>query len=240
MKTFAVTAAEHNTAGELVDNQHFTVFDDIVHVALHNADGANRLVDVVLNGEVFRIHQVVNIKEFFGFCNTLLGQRRGLGFFVHDIIAVGVNQIFRVEFGVELFYRDFFQGLCKRVRNFVKVGGFVACAGNNQRGSRFINQNRVHFVDNRKAVTALNALFGVKHHVVTKIVKAHFVVGAVGDVRRVSRLALLVGAFVHNQADGKAHEAVELAHPLRVTARQIVVDGDNVHAFSGKCVEVGG
>ena len=240
MKTFAVTAAEHDTTGELVDDQHFAVFDNIVHVALHNADGANRLVDVVLNGEVFRIHQVVNIKEFFCFCNTLFGQRRGLGFFVHDIIAVGVNQIFRVEFGVELFYRDFFQGFCKRVRNFIKVGGFVARAGNNQRGSRFINQNRVHFVDNRKAVTALDALFGVKHHVVTKIVKAHFVVGAVSDVRRVSRLALLIGAFVHDKTDGKAHEAVKFAHPLRVTARQIVVDGDNVHAFSGKCVEVGG
>ena len=40
--------------------------------------------------------------------------------------------------------------------------------------------------------------------------------------------------------NGKTEKAVELAHPLRVAAGEIIVDGYYVNAFSGKSVEVSG
>ena len=42
----------------------------------------------------------------------------------------------------------------------------------------------------------------------------------------------------HVDADGQAEEAVEPAHPLGVAPRQVVVDGDHVHALAGERVQV--
>ena len=77
-------------------------------------------------------------------------------------------------------------------------------------------------------------------HVVAQVVKAHLVVGAVGDVAGVGGAALGVVQVVHDQAHGEAHKFVDFAHPLAVAAGQVVVDGHDVHAFAGQGVEVGG
>ena len=77
-------------------------------------------------------------------------------------------------------------------------------------------------------------------HVVAQVVEAELVVGAVGDVGPVGHLALLVVQLVLDDADPHAQEAVEAAHPLRVAAGQVVVDGDDVDALAGERVEVGG
>ena len=76
-------------------------------------------------------------------------------------------------------------------------------------------------------------------HVVAQIVEAELVVRAVGDVGGVGCGALAVVEAVHDDADGEAEEAVDLAHPLRVAAGEVVVDGDDVHALAGERVEVG-
>ena len=39
MQTLGVAAAEHETAGELVDDDDLAVLDDVVDVALHDAVG---------------------------------------------------------------------------------------------------------------------------------------------------------------------------------------------------------
>ena len=64
----------------------------------------------------------------------------------------------------------------------VLVGGFVARSGNDERRSRFVDQDRVDFVDDREVVPALDALRDVELHVVAQIIEAEFVVGSVGDV----------------------------------------------------------
>ena len=44
--------------------------------------------------------------------------------------------------------------------------------------------------------------------------------------------------IVHDAADTKPEEAVDLAHPLRVALGKVVVDGDDVHALALQCIEV--
>ena len=89
-------------------------------------------------------------------------------------------------------------------------------------------------------MSALDKLGAVDRHVVTQVVKAHFVVGAVCDVGGIGSSALLTGKVVDDETHGKTEEAMDLAHPLAVALGEVVVDGDNVHAVSGKTVEVGG
>jgi hypothetical protein len=44
----------------------------------------------------------------------------------------------------------------------------------------------------------------------------------------------------HDDTDGQPEEAVDAPHPFGVATRQVVVDGDDVHALAGQRVEVGG
>ena len=45
---------------------------------------------------------------------------------------------------------------------------------------------------------------------------------------------------MHDVADGEAEEAMNAAHPFRIAAGQIIVDGDDVNALACERVEVAG
>ncbi len=122
----------------------------------------------------------------------------------------------------------------------VLVGGLVGGAGDDERRARFVDEDGVDLVDDAVAVTALHHVLEVELHVVAQVVEAELVVGAVGDVGAVGLAALLVGEVVHDDADGEAEEAVDLAHPLGVALGEIVVDGDDVDAVAGERVEIAG
>ena len=83
-------------------------------------------------------------------------------------------------------------------------------------------------------MAALDHFFFIDGHVVAEVVEAELVVGAVGDVGSVGGSSLGGGQVMDDQADGEAQEAVDLAHPLRVTLGKVVVYGDNMNAFSGE------
>ncbi len=83
-----------------------------------------------------------------------------------------------------------------------------------------------------------NALFQAERHVVAQVVEAEFVVGAVGDVGGIGGTLLLRRLERADDADGEAEELVQRTHPVGVAARQVVVDGDHVHALAGQRVQV--
>ena len=88
-------------------------------------------------------------------------------------------------------------------------------------------------------MTALYHVLLVQRHVITQVVKAELVVGAVCDIRIV-RFAAFIGAeVVYNQADAQTEEAVDLSHPLRVTLGKIIIDRDDMHTVSGQRVQIG-
>ena len=75
-------------------------------------------------------------------------------------------------------------------------------AGDDQRRARFVDEDRVHFVDDREVVTALDLfLLGRGHAVVAQVVEAELGVGAVGDVTRVFRAAFPRRHLVLDRAD---------------------------------------
>ena len=88
-------------------------------------------------------------------------------------------------------------------------------------------------------MTALDHLIQLVLHVVAQVVEAEFVVGAVGDVAGIGGLAGFVVDAVNDAADAETEEAVDLPHPLRIAAGEVVVDGDDMHALAGKRVEIG-
>ena len=84
----------------------------------------------------------------------------------------------------------------------------------------------------------LHHILAVDHHVVPQVVKAHLVVGAVGDVAGIGLSALGIVHVVNDQAHRQAHELVNLAHPLAVALGQVVVHRDDVNPLAGQGVQI--
>ena len=124
----------------------------------------------------------------------------------------------------------------------VQLGGVGDATGDDQRCAGLVDEDRVDLVDDRVHVAPLGLVRQLRDHVVAEVVEAELVVRAVGDVGRVLS-PLLLGRGVaarDDEADVQAEPAVDAAHPLGVERRQVLVDGDHVHAPAGDTVEVGG
>ena len=231
VQALAIAAAEHDAAGELIHNEHLPILHHIIHIALHYALRADSHVDVVLDCNVVEIHEVVHMKVGFRLFHSLFGEHGRFGFFINDI--VGVRLFLGVFLRILLLDAHHLQTLGELIRLAVKVGGSVALTGDNQRRARFVDQDRVHFIDDAEIMATLHLQLFIGHHIITQVVKAHLVVCAVGDIRRVGFPALRVVFLMDNQADLQPQEAVNLAHPLRVTPGEVIIDRDDMHPLAG-------
>ena len=111
-------------------------------------------------------------------------------------------------------------------------------AGNDQRGTRFVDQDGVNLIHQRIVQFTLNALFRAEGHVVAQIVEAVFVVGAVGDIGSVGFTLRWRRQAGHVDANRHAKEFKQRAVIFGVALGQVVVDGHHVNAFPGQRVEV--
>ena len=87
-------------------------------------------------------------------------------------------------------------------------------------------------------MSALNTVLFINLHIVTQIVETELVVGSVGNIGIVCLLSVRRLDVVDDQTDGQAQPAVNLAHLLRVTLCKVIVDGNDMDALSGQCVQV--
>ena len=194
---------------------------------------------MVLKQQVFGVHQVLDAEVLLRFLDAALCERGGARLFVDYVVAVG-GKVLGVDLFLYLLDLSHLERADEIVRLTVKVGGFVAHAADDERRPRLVDEDGVDLVHYREIVPALNAVRLVRDHVVAKIVEAHLVVRAVGYVRGVRFLVRGGVALVYDQTDRQAEEAVDLAHPFRVAAGEVIVDRDDVHAVAGERVEVGG
>jgi len=234
VETVRPAASGHEATGELVDDDDFAFFDDVLDVALVQGVGLDGDFDVVLHVPVFRVGDVADAEELFDLLPAIVGDGDGAGFFVDDVVA-GPDLGFE---GLDEF--AFFDLRNDEVGDGVLVSGLVGGAGDDERGAGFVDEDGIDFVDDAVVVAALDLLGDFKLHVVAKVVEAELVVGAVGDVGGVGFATLLVGEIVDDDADGEAEEAVDLAHPLGVALGEVIVDGDDVDAVAGESVEIAG
>ena len=237
MQTVVVAASEHQTAGEFVDYDNLAVFYNIVNIPFHNAVGFYSLIYMVEQSHIVRVVDIFNIEVFFRLFRTAGGDGGSFCLFVNDIVRVdGIGFLLFVL----LLHAHGGKSANKAVGFLIEVGGFVPSAGDNERGSGFIYEDGVHLVHYGVVKAPLNKVLFISYHVVPQVVKAELVVRAVGDVAGVGFPALVVFHSVDNKTNGKSHVAEHLAHPLGVALCQIVVDGDNVNALSGKRVQICG
>ena len=225
VQTFRITAARHHTAGELVDDDHLAVAHDVVLVALEQLVRTQRLIHVVHDRNVLDVVERIRL-ELAGVAQPGLhllhagfGEIDGALLFVELVVFLG-------------------EGRDIGVNGVIELRAIVERTGNDQRRARFVDQDRVHFVDDGVDVAALHHVFEPVFHIVAQIIEAELVIGAVGDVAVVLALALAVVEPMHDDADGEAQEFVDLAHPFGVALGQIVIHGDDMNAAPGKGIEI--
>ena len=88
MQTLVVAAAVHKAAGELVDDYNLSVLNNVVNITLHNAVGADCLIYMVGNRNIFGIVEVFNMEILLRLLNARGGKGRGVRLFIHNIVAV--------------------------------------------------------------------------------------------------------------------------------------------------------
>ena len=219
MQTFRIAAAHHQTARELVHDDHLIVLDDVVDIALHQVVGLECLIDVVIELSVLHVREVLHAERLFRLGDAVLRQIDGFELLVYRKVFLNLER------------------LHKTVNRCVHVGALIAHAGDDQRRTRLVDQYAVHLVHHGKAEIPLHHALLADHHVVAQVVEAEFVVGTVNDVAGVIGTPLLRRYRVYDEAHGITEKCVKLSHPLRVSLGQIVVDGDDVHALTGERVE---
>ena len=204
---------------------------------------AQRLVDVVEQRHVRRVVEPAGLEvageHLLGLGHAALGQRDRLVLLVDDVVAGGFERFALFGLGVALDDGARLELGDDAVDLVVQVGRFLGRTGDDERRPRLVDEDAVDFVHDREVVLALDVVRELELHVVAQVVEAELVVGAVGDVGGVGHLPLGVVQIVLDDADRHAEEAIDPAHPLRVAAGQVVVDGDDVNALAFERVEIG-
>ena len=131
--------------------------------------------------------------------------------------------------------------LNERFEAIILVGRDRRRATDDERCAGFIDEDRVHFVDDRIVMRTLNLLVATRRHaVVPQVVETKLAIGAVGNVALILRPANLRQLIVLDDADREPQKRVQLAHPLRIAACEIVIHRDDMNPASRQGIEVDG
>ena len=229
----------HGTAGVLVDDDDLVFLDDVVDVAFKQGVSAQAGIDVVQQADVgggeqgvlFR-QQPLFLEQLFHENLAVFGQQRLAVLLVHGVVAIA-GILFRVFLVLLDQQRD------QLVDLGIHGGAVFRRAGDDERGTGFINEHRIHLIHQRVVERTLHALLGRERHVVAQVVETEFVVGTVSDVGGVG-IALLGRIHTgHVAVDRHAEEGEQRAVRLRIALGQIVVYRHHVHTATGQRVQIG-
>ncbi len=224
--------AGHQAAGELVDDNDLAVLDDVLVISLEERVRPQALVDCVQQIRLVGVVEVLDAEQAFCGHHALVRQRGVMGLLVHQVVSCDLFvAVLVLDFLAPLELRD------DGVDPVVEVDGDLRRAGDDERRSCLVDEDRVDLVDDGVDVVPLHHTIELKLHVVAQVVEAELVVGSVGDVATVGVLALIVLDVVLDAADREAEEGVKLSHPFRVTRGEIVVDGHHVYPAARQGIE---
>ncbi|MNE11533.1 hypothetical protein D3C80_1042960 [compost metagenome] len=117
-------------------------------------------------------------QKLFDLNQTALSQVHLTRFFIHGEVTFALECVGIFFFLTNQMRNDF-------VDFAVHIRAIFSRARNDKWGTRFIDQNGVHLIDQRIVQFTLYTFFWAKRHVVAQVVKAVFVIGTVGYIRAV-------------------------------------------------------
>ena len=171
VQTIRPAAPVHKASGELIDDDHLAVLNDVLLVEVIEGMRLESGVDEAREAEVFRVVQVLDANRLFNLRSAFVRERDALVLDVDDVVYL------LLEPG-----HDAGEGA-------VDLLGLLGRAADDERRARLVDQDRVDLVDNgirMRRVFALHRLRQVLDHVVAQVVEAELVIGAVRDIGAIS------------------------------------------------------
>ena len=86
MKSIGITTARHNTSGKFIYDQDLIILYYIILILMHQVMCTKCKSNIMLDFQIFRISQVLNMEEILNLMNTLLCQ-------IDDLILLIYNEI---------------------------------------------------------------------------------------------------------------------------------------------------
>ena len=140
VQAVAPMAARHEAAGELVDDDHLAILHDVVHVALVEVMGLERVVDQVRPLHVAGRVEALDAGQPLGLADAFVGQVGGVLLFL--------------DLEVDVFLELPGDLVGPLVLGDVVLGR----AGDDERRAGFVDEDVVDFVDDREVQRALRLL----------------------------------------------------------------------------------
>ena len=148
---------------------------------------------------------------------------------------LGQLDVTAVFVGVEMDARGERRHECSHAS---RRGGLAAnAAGDDQRRSRFVNQQRVGLVNQRTVERTVNEIRHVTREQIAQVIEARFLGGHVSHVAEIRATPLVGSHPLLDDADREAKPAVDRTHPLRVSSSEVIVEGQHVNALAGERVQ---
>src|SRR6266545_11277 len=208
------------------------VLDHVVDVALVERLGLEPLDQVVDELRVARVVEVLDPERALDLRDRPLARRDRLVLLV--VLVVDVRVLALLE---RVVWRAA-QRPCDSREVVVELRGGLGLAGDDQRRTCLVDQDRVDLVHDRVAVTALDGAVERDGHVVAQVVEAELGIRPVRDVGRVGLFPLRERHHVLDVGDRHTEALVDAAVPLGVALGEVVVDGDEVDALALERVQV--
>ena len=143
-------AARLEAAGELVNDDHLAVANDVVLVALLHHVGVEGVLDVVDQVEVVRVIQVVGAGPLLHLGDSLLGEGNGLGAVVNGVVFRRVQAGHQPGEVLVVLHRLFGR------------------AADDQGGAGLVDEDVVHLVDDGVVQLPLHPLFGGSRDILSR------------------------------------------------------------------------
>ena len=220
MKPVRPSTPRHKSSGKLVDDNNLSTLNNVVHITLKRGVGSQRLLHVVHELDVTWIEEILNVKKLLYSLNADVRER----------------WLLRLQINFEIFVA--LQTWNDLVDDEVFIGRLLGRAGNDERRTSFIDQDRVNFVYDCEVVSALNHLPGGELHIISEIIEAELIVLSVRNVGLICSSSHLLAHALIDAAYGETQEGMNASHPLRVTLGEIVVHRYNVNTLASKGIKI--
>ncbi len=164
MQTLRPAAAGLEPPRKFVHYNYFPITNDVLFIFLEEGLRAHCRFQMVCIFHAALGVEVLQTERDFGLMHPRFGNLNRFLLFINRIILVFLHLA---------------DNACKALIKHLRI---IGGPRDDERGARLVNQNGVHFVNNRVVIGALYDLRCVVGGVVAQVIKAEFVVGHIGNV----------------------------------------------------------
>jgi len=210
LQTGGPAAILRNAAFELVDQFHGPILYHVIDIAFEQSMGVQRVLYGRQNSKIALVEQAAAAEGSLHLKDAGIGQLHVAGEFVDVVVCVRPKlDDDRID--------------AVRERRIIR-----SSARDDQRDARFVDEDRIRFIDDGEGKWALDDLAGSPGQAVAQVIEAHFVGGRVCHVGTIRGVAWRGEHGLRDVSNRQSEPLINPAHPRRIAAGQVIVSREDM------------